>query len=85
MIWLKNYSCHNVFNQKDIITFDVLTFIQVRTDKNKNKKRQAQVRKDFNKRLCEKNLADCHEQRVQINFRQQKNIFLFAQSPQNNY
>ena len=38
MIWLKNYSCHNVFNQKDIITFDVLTFIQVRTDKNKNKK-----------------------------------------------
>ena len=34
MIW---YLCHNVFNKKSINTFDVLTFIQVRTDKNKDK------------------------------------------------
>ena len=32
---VKNYSCYNVFNQKDMSTFNVLTFIQVRTDKNK--------------------------------------------------
>ena len=69
MIRLKNYSCHNVFNQKDINTFDNLTFIQVRTDKSKDKNECVQVRKDFNKRLCEKNLADCHEQRVQKMFR----------------
>ena len=31
MIWLKHYSCHNVFNKKNINTFDVLTFIQLRT------------------------------------------------------
>ena len=35
MIPLKNYSCHNFFNQKDINTFDVLTFMQVHADKNK--------------------------------------------------
>ena len=32
---VKNYSCYNVFNQKDINTFDVLTFIQVSMNKNK--------------------------------------------------
>ena len=31
MIRLKHYSCHNVFNKKNINTFDVLTFIQLRT------------------------------------------------------
>ena len=35
MIQLKNYLCHNVFNKKNINTFDVLTFIQVHTDENK--------------------------------------------------
>ena len=30
MIW---YSCHNVFNKKKINTLDVLTFLQVPTDK----------------------------------------------------
>ena len=34
MIW---YLCHNVFSQKNINTFDILTFIQVGTDKNKDK------------------------------------------------
>ena len=32
---IKNYSCYNVFNREDMHTFNVLTFIQVRTDKNK--------------------------------------------------
>ena len=32
---LENYSCCNAFNQENIDTFSVLTFIQVRTDKNK--------------------------------------------------
>ena len=32
---LKNNSCYNVFNQKGMNTFNVLTFIQARTDKNK--------------------------------------------------
>ena len=32
MIRLKNYSWHSVFNEKDINTFDALTFIQMRTD-----------------------------------------------------
>ena len=32
---VKNYSCHNVFNEKNISTFDVLTFIQMRADENK--------------------------------------------------
>ena len=32
---LKNYSCYNAFNRENINTFNVLTFIQVRTDKNK--------------------------------------------------
>ena len=32
---LKNYLCYNAFNQENINTFNVLTFIQVRTDKNK--------------------------------------------------
>ena len=32
---VKNYSCDNVFNEKIINTFDVLKFIQMRTDKNK--------------------------------------------------
>ena len=32
MIRLKNYSRHNVFNKKNVNTFDVLTFIQIRTD-----------------------------------------------------
>ena len=31
MIQLKNYSCHNVFNNKKINTFDVLTFNEMRT------------------------------------------------------
>ena len=31
---VKNYSCYDVFNQKDINTFDVLTFIQVSMNKN---------------------------------------------------
>ena len=31
MIWLKNYSCHNVFDKKNINTFDVLRFIQMHT------------------------------------------------------
>ena len=35
MIRLKNYLCHNIFNKKNINTFDVLTFIQVRMDENK--------------------------------------------------
>ena len=36
MAQLNNYLCHNVFNKKNINTFDVLTFIQMRavlTDK----------------------------------------------------
>ena len=34
MIRLKNYSCHNIFNKKNINTFDVLTFMRtVLTDK----------------------------------------------------
>ena len=32
MILLKNYSWHSVFNEKDINTFDVLTFMRMRTD-----------------------------------------------------
>ena len=32
---VKNYSCRNVFNKKNTNTFDVLTFIQMRTDENK--------------------------------------------------
>ena len=35
VIQLKNYLCHNVFNKKNINTFDVLAFIQVHTDENK--------------------------------------------------
>ena len=31
MIWLKNYLCHNVFDKKNINTFDVLRFIQMHT------------------------------------------------------
>ena len=31
MIRLKSYSCDNVFNKKNINTFDVLTFMQMRT------------------------------------------------------
>ena len=31
MMRLKNYSCHNVFNKKKINTFEVLTFIKMRT------------------------------------------------------
>ena len=31
MIRLKNYSCCNVFNKKNINTFDDLVFIQMRT------------------------------------------------------
>ena len=31
MIRLKHYSGHNVSNKKNINTFDVLTFIQMRT------------------------------------------------------
>ena len=30
MIRLKNYSCHNAFNKKNVSPFDVLTFIQMR-------------------------------------------------------
>ena len=29
---LNNYLCYNVFNREDMNTFNVLTFIQVRTD-----------------------------------------------------
>ena len=32
---LKNYLCYNVFYRDDMNTFNVLTFTQVRTDKNK--------------------------------------------------
>ena len=32
---VRNYSCCNVFNQKDMNTFKVLTFMQVCTNKNK--------------------------------------------------
>ena len=32
---LKNNSCYSVFNQNGMNTFNVLTFIQARTDKNK--------------------------------------------------
>ena len=31
MIRLNNYLCHNVFNKKNISTFDVLVFIQMHT------------------------------------------------------
>ena len=31
MVWLKNYSCHNVFDKKNINTSDVLRFIQMHT------------------------------------------------------
>ena len=33
-IW---YLCQNVFKKKIVNTFDVLTFIEVRTDENKDK------------------------------------------------
>ena len=33
--FVKNYSCHNVYQQKEYQYFDVLTFIQMRTDENK--------------------------------------------------
>ena len=33
--WVKNYSCHNAFNKKNINAFDVLTFMQMHTDENK--------------------------------------------------
>ena len=32
---VKNYSCHNVFNEKNVNTFDVLTSIQMRAYENK--------------------------------------------------
>ena len=32
---VKNYSCHSVSNKKNINTFDVITFIQMRTEENK--------------------------------------------------
>ena len=35
MIRLKNYSCHNVFNQTNVNTFCVLRFIRASIDKNK--------------------------------------------------
>ena len=31
MIRIKNYSYHNVFNKRNINTFDILTLIQMRT------------------------------------------------------
>ena len=42
---VKNYSSHNVFNKKNTNTFDVLTFIQMRTNENKFRqiKRSLQV------------------------------------------
>ena len=46
IIWLKIYSSYNVFNEKDINTFDVLTFIQVSADKDKfiqTKNRQVKI------------------------------------------
>ena len=55
--------------KRNINTFDVLTFIQMRTDENKfwhirntSGNGCVQVRRDFHKWLCKKNLADCHEQ-----------------------
>ena len=47
---VKNYSCYNVFNQKDINTFDVLTFILVSMNKNKFiQTKNGQVRIYFDK------------------------------------
>ena len=47
---VKNYSCYDVFNQKDINTFDVLTFIQVSMNKNKFiQTKNGQVRIYFDK------------------------------------
>ena len=34
-VLVKNYSCYNVFDQKNVNTFNVLDLIQVRTDENK--------------------------------------------------
>ena len=34
-VFVKTYSCYNIFNQRDMNTFNILTFMQVRTDKNK--------------------------------------------------
>ena len=34
-VLVKNYSCYNVFDQKNVNTFNVLTLIQVPTDENK--------------------------------------------------
>ena len=75
---IKNYSCHSVFNKKNISTFDVLTFIQMCSDENKfwqiintSGNGCVQVRKVFDKWLCKKSPADCHEHKpVQKNSRQ---------------
>ena len=52
---VKNYSCHSVSNKKNINTFDVTTFIQMCTEKNKfwivkntSENGCVQVRKGFN-------------------------------------
>ena len=78
MISIKNYSCHSVFNKKNISTFDVLTFMQMCSDGNKfwqiintSGNGCVQVRKVFDKWLCKKSPADCHEHKpVQKNSRQ---------------
>ena len=78
MISIKNYSCHSVFNKKNISTFDVLTFKQMCSDENKfwqiintSGNGCVQVRKVFDKWLCKKSPADCHEHKpVQKNSRQ---------------
>ena len=51
MIRLENYLCHNVFNKKNISTFDVLTLIQLRTDKNKDKYGRTQMRIEYSQNL----------------------------------
>ena len=51
LLFMISYSCHNVFNKKNINTFDVLTYIEVRTDKQSSyrqeegKNRFIQIRK----------------------------------------
>ena len=78
MISIKNYSCHSVFNKKNISTFDVLTFKQMCSDENKfwqiintSGNGCVQVRNVFDKWLCKKSPADCHEHKpVQKNSRQ---------------
>ena len=59
---VENY-CHNVFNEKK---YHYFWCFNIYTNAYK-KHGCVQVRKDFDKRLCKKKFADCHEQRAQIN------------------